>query len=1024
MDPRPAVREAVSISADPLLQPVDDTSSPQPLRPPSPSPRQLSAPRLRLAPPPVATERPSSIIFDEGDTPSGSVAGPDNAPQNDIPTHTLAQLHMLPADQLMAHIQSASPVVLVRQLSLALAAQQSLLAQAEQQAEQLTLHVTQLERERNTDAHVAHVREEALSTVARTHGAGDGELERALARVSQQRSVAQRKRGQRLRLGKDLQEAMGAALSESHVAPPSTSHNSTHAGSGGSATSAAASETCSAAADDEETPPVILDATTGNPVMPRPGAELEAAALEGMAEESDSVEPEPPPMLNTPSVSSQRETRAGSSHTRSDSVASHNSVSAASSITTASRKEKETSSFTGWLFGSSKRPAPPQANTPDAPPQDAGDVHSSRHQSSASHSASQASTSLPCHSAPEDALSESESARRAKRAGALNFFGSLPWRRSNEPCSDVGKVPQPAAAAPGVNSDTSSESAQAPADQPDLGVLDNTNKTSPDASIPPISSNTTISAAGPALGSSSDGASSTHAYTRRQRKNSQPPPQEEEQVTMRPARRLGLWGPGSSETREMQRSKSSRTPRLGPNLTHPSQLYRSVSHAHISPPNGISPQLPKRTLELKPMVPKEARPPTLASDPGLSPQTGDFTPGQDPFEVYGGSGSSPATKTTGDAALTDRYGFMYAGTPADIRLLRQAKAASAPAPACLAGTRAEPMVDVEEDNPATFDDGSSLTSVRPGSPSSPGPSNVPSCARSLSGESVASASSHSPTVAGSVVIPAKARPLTKPSSVVVSTRSEGRSTAPQSDDRLEATNQPATATVKALLKSLDELYDSQQRTQQAEWDLFLAERKEKREVARRQKKGLVADSSRAGKRRGAYNAFPSNSTSPDDPGEEDEDEDVALLHHNIALVGIAAMGTTAGGRENWNAFVTLCLSGIPLSYRSQVWAECSGANDLAEPGRYKELLALSGVSYEDPTIKSPVAHTVTSASSGSSAVLAQIDLDVHRTLPTNVFFGGDGPGVPKLRRVLAAFSWYDVDIGYCQGMPLPWLPHC
>uniref|UniRef100_A0A0S1MKH8 Rab-GAP TBC domain-containing protein n=1 Tax=Phakopsora pachyrhizi TaxID=170000 RepID=A0A0S1MKH8_PHAPC len=48
--------------------------------------------------------------------------------------------------------------------------------------------------------------------------------------------------------------------------------------------------------------------------------------------------------------------------------------------------------------------------------------------------------------------------------------------------------------------------------------------------------------------------------------------------------------------------------------------------------------------------------------------------------------------------------------------------------------------------------------------------------------------------------------------------------------------------------------------------------------------------------------------------------------------------------------------------------------------------------------------------------LNQIECDVTRTLPTNVYFGGDGPGVSKLRRVLAAMSWHNPRVGYCQGM--------
>ena len=48
-------------------------------------------------------------------------------------------------------------------------------------------------------------------------------------------------------------------------------------------------------------------------------------------------------------------------------------------------------------------------------------------------------------------------------------------------------------------------------------------------------------------------------------------------------------------------------------------------------------------------------------------------------------------------------------------------------------------------------------------------------------------------------------------------------------------------------------------------------------------------------------------------------------------------------------------------------------------------------------------------------VLAQIGMDINRTLTDNIFFR-QGPGVPKLRQVLVAYSRRNRDVGYCQGM--------
>jgi len=59
-----------------------------------------------------------------------------------------------------------------------------------------------------------------------------------------------------------------------------------------------------------------------------------------------------------------------------------------------------------------------------------------------------------------------------------------------------------------------------------------------------------------------------------------------------------------------------------------------------------------------------------------------------------------------------------------------------------------------------------------------------------------------------------------------------------------------------------------------------------------------------------------------------------------------------------------------------------------------------------------------SESDSGSGVGIEIEKDVGRTMPLNIFFGGDGAGVDKLRRVLTAYSRRNPAVGYCQGMNL------
>lgn len=115
------------------------------------------------------------------------------------------------------------------------------------------------------------------------------------------------------------------------------------------------------------------------------------------------------------------------------------------------------------------------------------------------------------------------------------------------------------------------------------------------------------------------------------------------------------------------------------------------------------------------------------------------------------------------------------------------------------------------------------------------------------------------------------------------------------------------------------------------------------------------------------------------------------------IIGIASLGNKGKvGRAKWQEFRRLVLGGIPVSYRAKIWAECSGASSLRQPGLYEELVNMEET---DPSIA------------------AQIEMDITRTLTDNIFFR-TGPGVQKLNEVLLAYSRRNAEVGYCQGMNL------
>ncbi|KAI5815314.1 rab-GTPase-TBC domain-containing protein [Pyronema omphalodes] len=174
---------------------------------------------------------------------------------------------------------------------------------------------------------------------------------------------------------------------------------------------------------------------------------------------------------------------------------------------------------------------------------------------------------------------------------------------------------------------------------------------------------------------------------------------------------------------------------------------------------------------------------------------------------------------------------------------------------------------------------------------------------------------------------------------------------------------PASAeesTVRLLLSQMSDLHDALQRDRQLKWNEFL------RKVSLERRK---VDTKGAG--------MPET------------------LMNSGEVIGISTLGTEGrGGKQRWKEFKSLVLGGIPVTYRWKIWTECSGATSMKVPGYYEDLLANG---QDDPE------------------VLAQIGMDINRTLTDNIFFR-QGPGVVKLRQVLVAYSRRNKEVGYCQGM--------
>lgn len=458
-------------------------------------------------------------------------------------------------------------------------------------------------------------------------------------------------------------------------------------------------------------------------------------------------------------------------------------------------------------------------------------------------------------------------------------------------------------------------------------------------------------------------------------------------------------GEGAKQTFKYTKSKASRTMGLMQQVTSPlfgtlmGPQQRKVStvpgsvatnsvHDASSPSgtrttatttmSGPAPAASKAlSVPLESIIPTTSQPPTQYLSRMYTPVTSkDFR-----FTIPLPQSASKFTIYHNDKnqrPLTDRYGFMYDISQYDLLLLIRAKECGNIAPACLTGVK---IADREEDNSWPDDDeAKNAIDIVKGVCSCDGTGNVlesdvhslvndnadpPGDAMSASINSGSSSKSlrRSSTVTSNAEVALGSTTLTNSTSILSVRRDTPRHVCPN--------------VVRKLLDELTDIHDQRQASRRKEWDGFVKQRiKGMFSTKLISSAAGIAPSTGVGAAAAAILGLGSKSV------EDDE------LSHTGGLIGFAQLGLSSNKDER-REFEKLVRNGIPLAYRSKVWLECSGALEMREPGHFKDLLA------QRP---------------GIDVAVHEIEKDVGRTMPLNIFFGGDGMGVDKLRRVLTAYS--------------------
>jgi hypothetical protein len=417
-----------------------------------------------------------------------------------------------------------------------------------------------------------------------------------------------------------------------------------------------------------------------------------------------------------------------------------------------------------------------------------------------------------------------------------------------------------------------------------------------------------------------------------------------------------------------------RNPRHNSNSTESSQVIQGNA-------TSVQPVMRQNaSVPLESIIPATSKPPTEYLSRTYTPLTArDFRP-----HMVGPIALPPLPTHRADSEpLMDRFGFMYDVALYDVLLLVRARTCRCAAPACLTGVK---IADRTEDE--WSDEEASGAGVEIVKESCPCTGEIEVLARPQSRASSLGGHRLSNAASGSGDVPTSNSSTSNASSLSTSKPSPGASASTAILAVGPDTPRHVCANVlRCLLEELTVIHDERQAAQRKEWDAFVRARRRSRAQALATPSPSGGGSGSGGSGGGGAGAGPAKAPSAaggaaallglEGPVAEDE------LAHSDGLIGIAHLGRSAA-REERRELGRLVRGGVPLAYRAKVWLESSGGLEMQEPGVFAELLAQTD--------------------SDGGVVVREIDKDVGRTMPLNMFFGGDGVGVQKLRRVLIAYS--------------------